>query len=162
LALTATQTVKQAPESVQAIGASVGAAVTDALLPMLTAIRDESVKRHDANDSAQTALDLATVATADLKHLTRRVDALLGDGSGDNGQIASMQKTIRKTETDVTEIKGDMKTVLTALAKQETITSKSSSFMDGWKGVAVAIAVAASCFTLIGGIIAVVVWLYKH
>lgn len=150
------QVIAKSDESLQVTGQ----AILNVLQATLEALKEDQASRNGLREYAETAVNLATTATANIANLEKRVDALMGDGSGDNGQIASMQKTIRQTEKDMQEVKSDMKTVLSTMSKLETNTDKSKDFMAGWRGVFVALSVAATGLAVVGGIIAVVVKLY--
>lgn len=151
------QTVSQSPESVKAIGLS----VAEALLPSFTALREDKDDRHAVRNSAETALSLATVAATRIDTLEKRVDALLGDGTGENGKLAVMGQTIRKTEDAVNRIENKLDSLSTLSAKLETNTNKSNSFMDGWKGALMAGTVALMCLSIIAGIVGLLVKIYK-
>lgn len=152
-----TQIVRQSPESIEAIGLS----IASALRPSFDAMRQDKDDRHAVRNSADSAINLATIASTRIDALEKRVDALLGDGTGENGKLAVMGQNIRKTQDDTAELKSDMKVVLSTMSELKANSAKSNTFMDGWRGVMVAGSVILLALSIVGGIIGVLVKIYK-
>lgn len=154
---TATQIVKQSPESVQEIGL----AIATALKPSFEALREDRDDRHAVRSAADQALLLATEVKARTDALEKRMEAMLGDGTGENGKLAIMGQNIRKTQDDTAELKGDMKTVLSTMSELKANSARSNSFMDGWKGLLVAGSAVMLVLSIVGGIVGMLIKVYR-
>lgn len=151
------QIVKQSDESVKAIGM----AVADAILPALNGLRDDKEDRHRVAGAAESALLMATEVKARTDALEKRMEAMLGDGTGENGKLAIMGQNIRKTQDDTAELKGDMKTVLSTMSELKANSARSNSFMDGWKGLLVAGSAVMLVLSIVGGIVGMLIKVYR-
>lgn len=158
------QVVKQSDESVKAIGT----AVAEALLPTLNGLRDDKEDRHRLANAVETATATANAAMMLSKEIQgkveageKRMDAMLGDGTGENGKLAIMGQNIRKTQDDTAELKGDMKTVLTTMSELKANSARSNTFMDGWKGLMVAGSAVLLVISIVGGIIGMLIKVYR-
>lgn len=152
-----TQVVKQSAESVEAIGL----AIANALKPSFEALREDKDDRHAVRGAADAALLLATEVKARTDALEKRMEAMLGDGTGENGKLAIMGQNIRKTQDDTAELKGDMKTVLSTMSELKANSARSNTFMDGWKGLMVAGSVVLLVISIVGGIIGMLIKVYR-
>lgn len=157
------QIVQQSPESLAALGAAIAAS----LEPSLDALRQDKNDRHDVRNAvdaalavAQSALTLATEQRARIDAQEKRMDALLGDGTGENGKLATMGNTLRKTENSVDRIEAKLDTLNTTTAELKATSAKATTFMDGWKGALMVGSVALMCISIIGGIAGAVFKLY--
>ena len=87
---------------------------------------------------------------------------------GSTGMVPRLERDMQELKTDMTTVKSEVrelkvtvdemgkniKTIMEAQADQ-------ASWMAGWRGVGVAIGIAATCITIIGGIVAAIIWLYR-
>jgi len=125
-------------------------------------VKDSKEERHRVANLAQTAVDKATTNGHRITTLEERMEALLGDGTGSNGRLAALSDTLRQTQLDMNEVKGDVKSIKDSISKMEPIAERSKDAMSGGRAIAWALGAFATIITVIGGVVGGVVWLYKH
>jgi hypothetical protein len=137
---------------------------------VVSAFSTERERRHALADDVQTNMNKVYELDKEMVLVKGMLVALIGkDADGTTGLVPRMDSDMRELKTDVTVIKGQVReisdnqeamavNIRSILATQ----GQQSSWMDGWKGVGVAIAVGSCAITFVGGIIAALMWLYQH
>lgn len=129
----------------------------------------EASKRHDMRGVVDQTQQKVYELDREVVLLKGMMTALIGKGDGETGMVPRVERDMSGLKTVVTTLQGQIRelddkvegmaaNIQTIMDKQGTQTS----FMAGWKGVYIAVGLAATCCTVIGGIVAGVIWLYHH
>lgn len=152
-----------------AMATTMATAMGTALAPLVEALRQDQSYRHKLRNDIQGCVDKNAELDTEVRLLKGVQVQLMGDGSGTSGMLPALQREGTKTQNDVSELRSDMRLVKDTLERMERSMGqlqagqvKSKTFMDGWRGLGVAIGIIGTCVTIIGGIVAAVVWLYTH
>lgn len=126
--------------------------------------------RHKLANDVQVSMNKVYELDKEMVLVKGMLVALIGkDADGSSGLVPRMDSDMKELKTDVTTIKGEMRemkedfgamaaNIKTILAAQ----SKQTSWTDGWRGVGFAVVFGATCVTVIGGVVAGLLWLYQH
>lgn len=128
----------------------------------IAALREDKDNRHATANVAQDALDLATVNRTRIESLENKVTAVLGDGTGETGAFAKMSDRQRQAQLDITEVKLDVRIIKDSIAKLEAIGEQSKSAMSGGKALVKTLGILATFCTVVGAIVAGIIWVYRH
>lgn len=152
-----------------ALSAAICKGVVEGNVALVSELSKQAEKRHDLRDAVQANADKVWEIDGELKLLKGVMVTLVGSGDGSSGMVPRLEKDLKSLGDDMSSVKSDMREVQghvsgirddvkTILESQST----QRSFVDGWKGVAVALGIVGTCFTIIGGIITGLVWLFQH
>lgn len=141
--------------------------------PVVAAFTRDSDRRHDLSNAVETNTLKITQLDIELSLLKGYMAILIGEGKdGSTGTIPRMEQGMQDLRNDVTSLKGqvvdltknvekmsqNVETIMSTQVKQ----SLQTSWTQGWKGVGAAIGVVAACVSIIGAMIAGIIWLYTH
>lgn len=136
--------------------------VTEGNAPLVQAIVQRADKNHDLRNAVE--LNAAKVYEHDteIKLLKGSILSLIGNGDGSTGSVPRLESSMSALRTDVSGLRGDVASMKASLDKLTVGQAEQKSWTDGWKGVGVAIGIITACFTVIGGVVTALVWLFTH
>jgi hypothetical protein len=136
---------------------------------MAAALIAEANRRHALRDMVQTNTDKVWEIDGELKLLKGVMVTLVGSGDGSTGMVPRLERDMRSLgedvagiKTDMREVQGDVAGIRQDITKILNSQAGQQGWMDGWKGVGVALGIIGTCVTVVGGIITALIWLYAH
>lgn len=151
------------------LAASLCRGIADGNRELVTAIVTAGDKRHELRDTVQQTVDKNWEIDGELKLLKGVMVTLVGDGSGASGLVNRLEKEVHgigtrvtTLTTEVSGLRGDMERVAESIDILSKAQSKNRSFMDGWKGVGIFLGIVGTCLTIMGSLIAGLIWLFTH
>ena len=160
----------QSPIDLKALADSISDGIIRGNASVISSFTNESDRRHSLANAVQQNADKVYQLDKEMVLVKGMLVALIGkDADGTTGLVPRMDSDMRELKTDVVIIKGEMKEMkddMSAMASNIRVIldaqGRTNSWMDGWRGVGAAIALGATCVTLIGGVIMALWWLYQH
>jgi hypothetical protein len=164
----ATSTTVNLEKLTSSLATAVCKGVVEGNAQLIAVLAGEAKLRHDLRNTVDENAHKLWEHDGELKMLKGVIVSLTGNGDGSTGLVPRMEKDLRGVSEDVSTLKGDVRglkqDVSTIMGDIKAIRhgqSVQKSFMDGWKGVAVALGIVATCITVIGGIVALVLRVWK-
>jgi outer membrane murein-binding lipoprotein Lpp len=153
----------------KALSAAICDGVTKGNESLIAALVTVSGNSHALRNQVQANVDKVWEIDGELKLLKGVTVMLVGSGDGSTGMVPRMEKELGEVKSDVSdlksdvrEVRGDVSTIMGDIKAIRESQATQKSFMDGWKGVAVALGIVGACMTIIGTLIAGAVWLFQH
>lgn len=147
---------------IKAIQTAICGGVVEGNKPLIEALLRDATKRHDVRNSFQAQTDKIYEIDGELKLVKGMLNTLMGSGDGNGGIVNRIDRDMGTLTEDVSALKSQVSEINRKMDKVIAGNEKSSSFMDGWKGVAMALGIIATCITAIGGMIGAMVFLFSH
>lgn len=149
--------------------ASISRGVADGNAALISQLVNRSDANHDLRGIVQVNIDKTYALDAEVKLLKGMIFSLLGNGDGSTGMVPGIQRNVTDMggevaglKADIGQVKRDISGLDAKIDKMLIAQSEQKSWTDGWKGVAVALGILGTCITIMGTLIAALVWLYTH
>ncbi|MFC6644451.1 hypothetical protein ACFQBQ_02370 [Granulicella cerasi] len=149
-------------ESLQDLMTAVSTTIAKHLKGSIDALKEDRADRHRVANLAQSANDLAIGNKSRIDALDVRMQALIGDGTGENGKLAAMTKSQLQTQLGVEELKGDVKQIKDTVADLKSIGEQSKSAISGGRALMTTLGLLSTFIAVVGGVVAGILWVYKH
>jgi hypothetical protein len=105
----------------------------------------------------------------ELKLLKGVIVSLVGSGDGSSGMVPRLEKDLKQMSggvvllgAEVRDMRADVNNIGNDIRAIRSSQTEAKSWMDGWRGVGIAVGIIGTCATVIGGIITGIVWLFTH
>jgi hypothetical protein len=153
-----------------ALQTSISRGIIEGTAGVVSSIADSAKKRHDLREIVDSQMNKVWELDGDVKLLKGMMSRLIGTGDESSGMVprlerdmsalgknvAALTTTVQDVQSDVTDMKGNIKTILDAQTKQ-------NSFQAGiLGGAAVGKWLVGTCITVIIGVITGLIWLFGH
>jgi hypothetical protein len=153
-----------APSSLDmnALSSAVCKGLIEGNAPLVAAIVSGRNANHDVREHLQINTDKIYSLDTEVKLLKGVILSLNGTGDGSTGSVPRLESGMSALRADVSGLRSDVTSMKAAVDKLTAGQAEQKSWTDGWKGIGVAVALIGTCFTVIGGIITALVWLFQH
>lgn len=129
----------------------------------------QDAQRHNLHDAVQQNADKVWEIDGELKLLKGVIVSLVGSGDGSSGMVPRLEKDLKQMSGDVVllgaevrDMRADVNNIGNDIRAIRSSQTEAKSWMDGWRGVGIAVGIIGTCTTVIGGIITGIVWLFTH
>ncbi len=145
-----------------ALSASICRGIVEGNGPLVSAIiaasdKGQEIKAAVAQNSAKNwELD------GEVKLIKGVIVALQGNGDGSTGMVPGMQRDMKAIGDQVARLTSAVDGMALQVSKLMKGHAEQKSWTDGWKGVGIAIGIMSACLTMVGTLIAAIVWLFTH
>lgn len=131
-------------------------AIVEGNKPLIDSLGYTGDKRHELRNVIESLQHKVYEHDGELRLVKGGLITLMGTGDGSTGLVNRLDSEVTSIGSDVAELKGGMKLLnagmdtLSAEVRQLALTTaKSTSFMDGWKGVGIAITIMAAMISIV-------------
>jgi hypothetical protein len=124
---------------------------------------------HSLRNKVQANIDKTWELDGEIKILKGGFVSLIGAGDGTSGMVPRLEKDLKQVgekviflSSEMQELRTDVSNIGSDIKSIRVSQGESKTWMDGWRGVGIALGIMGTCATVIGGIVTALFWLFMH
>lgn len=129
----------------------------------------QDAQRHNLRTAVQQNADKVWEIDGELKLVKGVMVSLVGNGDGSSGMVPRLERDLKQMGGDVVllgaevrDMRADVSNIGSDIRAIRSSQTEAKSWMDGWRGVGIAVGIIGTCASVVGGIVTALIWLFTH
>jgi outer membrane murein-binding lipoprotein Lpp len=151
------------------LSAAICKGVVEGNAGLVTSLASYGTQNHTLRDKVQQNADKVWEIDGELKLLKGVIVSLVGSGDGSSGMVPRLERDLKQVgdkvvtlSSEVQELRTDVSNIGSDIRAIRESQGESKTFMDGWRGVGIAVGIMGMCATVIAGVVTALFWLFMH